>query len=414
MPMVRVPRAFHGGFRRPAGRVLLAACIASVMIEAGVAIAKPPAGAVREVGPRGLQVSAAKKVARQPKRGDQTKTSKTRPTPKSLSGPDTLIGTESSVGSEPAPAADSLSGSEPTADAEPSTESAPTLEWCPTPRFPIRHGIEVGPATVGLAGAGVNAADLTPVAAGRASALANGTDLETGRPMLNRLDIRGQLTIDVPCVINCCRVAQTGGLYALRNSSSLDFEARDCDFEAMPGADGVVTSCVVLHPRTMRRCVVTGGSDGVKLSSAAGCLIEDCWIFGQTAADGSHNDAVQAMKGTGDWDTWLIRRCRIEGPWQAQTSAAMLKADLGDLSGVTIRECLLTGGAYTLYTRAKTGYAISRIRVVGNVWAGGSWQYGPHSSDCKDLDWQDNWVAPVTSAASPVGLALEAQMPLPR
>ncbi len=137
--------------------------------------------------------------------------------------------------------------------------------------------------------------------------------------MLSLLDIAGQLTIDVPCVVDRCRVTQVGGLYAVRNSSSLEFEARHCEFEAVIDDDGKLAAAVLLNPITVRRCIIKGGQDGIKLSSAVGCRIEDSWIYGQIATSGSHNDGIQAVKGTGEWDARLICRCRVEGPWRRQT-----------------------------------------------------------------------------------------------
>ncbi|MGC1273280.1 MAG: hypothetical protein WBC44_06200 [Planctomycetaceae bacterium] len=283
-----------------------------------------------------------------------------------------------------------------------------------TSKVLIRHGIDVGPATVGLRGAGVRVQRLELVTGGKASNLANGIDPATGRPMLSLLDIAGQLTIDVPCVLDRCRVTQVGGLFAIRNSPMVDFEARDCEFDAAMGPDGTVAACVVLNARTLRRCIVKGGRDGIKLASVGGCLIEDCWIYGQIAGDGAHCDGIQTMKGQGDWDTWIINRCRIEGPWQRQTSALMLQADTGDLSGVTVRDCLLSGGTYTVYTRAKTGNVISKVRVVGNVWVDQSWKYGPHSNDCEELDFSNNWTAPSSSESSPIAVSVESARQLTR
>ena len=144
---------------------------------------------------------------------------------------------------EPEPTEPTPTEPEPTPTEPEPTEPEPTE---PPPagtqpeRTPITHGLEVGPATVGLAGGGVTYSKLTLVSGGKASTLVNGTDPETGRPMLSLLDIAGQLTIDVPCVIDRCRVTQVGGLYGVRNSPMVDFEARDSEFEALPGPDGKV------------------------------------------------------------------------------------------------------------------------------------------------------------------------------
>lgn len=282
------------------------------------------------------------------------------------------------------------------------------------PKAAITHGLDVGPATVGLSGGHVAMQQLKLVSGGKASQLANAIDPETGRPMLTMLDIAGQLTIDVPCVIDRCRVTQVGGNFCIRNSPMVDFEARDCEFEAVASPSGKVATCVVLNGRTLRRCIIKGGRDGIKLASTGGCLIEDCWVYGQISGDGAHCDGLQMTKSQGDWDTWIIRRCRFEGPWQRQTSALLLQADQDDLSGVTVENCFLSGGTYTLYTRAKSGHSISKIRVVGNVWADESWKFGPHSNDCEDLDFRDNWTVPATSSTSPVAVNLDGATSLSR
>jgi hypothetical protein len=274
----------------------------------------------------------------------------------------------------------------------------------------IRHGIDVGPETVGLRGAGVREQDLTPKRGGKASALANTKDEVTGRPMLRRLDITGQVTIDVPCVIAECRLTQTGGLYGVRSTERHEYEVRDCDLECRPDAAGKTASCVLLRPTVVRRSVVRGGEDGIKIGAAGGCLVEDTWVHGLVARKGTHNDAVQ-MTGTVEPDMgpdrWVFRRCRFEGRWRAQTSAMILQAkDQGPIHGVTVEDCLLSGGAYSLYTRRSEKFEFTGLHVRGNVFADGSSQFGPWSNDVNAEELSSNRLAPATSETSPVAVDL--------
>lgn len=263
----------------------------------------------------------------------------------------------------------------------------------------VQHGVDVGPHNTGLVAAGVTADDLKPSPGGRASRLANGTDEGTGWPMLSRLDITGSLTIDAPCVIEHCRLTADNAWYGVRNDQGHKCILRDCDLHGPLWSNGRgICASVVLYPSTMQRCVITGGSDGIKFGPTD-CLIEDCWIHSQIATPGSHNDAMQMSSGRGDYDSYIIRRCRIEGPFREPTSALIVGANAntgGHSSGVTLDSCFLSGGGWTLYLRQTAPYTLSRVTITGCYFAEGAAKWGYLSTDGQPVEWANNWLVPLT------------------
>ena len=67
-----------------------------------------------------------------------------------------------------------------------------------------------------------------------------------------------------------------------------------------------------------------------------------------------HPDAVQSVGGS----NITIRNNRLEGPWQAQTSAIIFKADFAPIRNAVIEGNLLSGGTYSLYVLSTSKYAV--------------------------------------------------------
>lgn len=288
----------------------------------------------------------------------------------------------------------------------------------------ITHGTGVTTSNVGLAGKGVSLLNLTPAIGGirgYASQLANSTDVATGWPRLYRLDITGQVIIDVPCVIEQCRVTNAGivnGWYTIKNNNSLDFILRDCELNGPIGSDGTAVDAVVLFPRSMQRCIVWGGIDGMKISRfGGGCLIEESLIYGQFVIGTSHSDGVQITGGSvGELDTWVFSRCRIEGIYQGAADPMMLQAELtGNVSGVTIQDCFLSGGAYCIQTRQFDPYQFTKLKISGCLFAQGSAKYGPYATSVTPDVWLENYLASVvnTSVSVPVQVQSKVLLALP-
>lgn len=288
----------------------------------------------------------------------------------------------------------------------------------------IAHGTDVCTANIALAGKSVSSVDLTVSPGGNASVLANGTDSETGLPRLFRLDITGTVYINVPCVIEQCRITKAGdgvsGWYTVANSNNLNWIMRDSELYGPLAEDGHAVSAVVLYPRTMQRCVVAGGIDGVKVFASGGCLVEDCFIYGQYIVGTSHSDGVQLEggDGTGDWDQWIFRRCRIEGSYKGEICAMILQTRKdttvnSSVVGVTIQDCFLAGGPFTVQTRQFSGWSFTKSKINGCIWERDSWLYGPYSSDASEVLWSNNYTALATghTLGSPVVVSDKVVLP---
>jgi hypothetical protein len=251
-------------------------------------------------------------------------------------------------------------------------------------------------------GIGINAPAqqaLTRKLGGKASLLATKTD-DTGRALLEYLDIAGQLTIDVPCTIRRCRVTAGSAWYGVKNNLFLDFTLEDCELLGPTREDGDAVAAVVLAPHVMRRCVVQGGKDGLKIGRTNGCLIEDCLIYDLNSFNGFHSDGIQIVGSLeGDFDRWVFRRCRIEVKNEAQCcmmlQAKTVLSGTANVSGITIEDCYLSGGGYSLQLRQFAPFTMSKLKVSGCVFSKATWKFGPViCNPTLDL-WQNNVVGEV-------------------
>ncbi|MGE3327833.1 MAG: hypothetical protein AB7N61_20780 [Acidimicrobiia bacterium] len=151
---------------------------------------------------------------------------------------------------------------------------------------------------------------------------------------------------------------------------------------------GVTEKCsagVAPNQYTARRVEVSGCEDGFKVGNNT--TIEGSWVHSLRYSGGAHNDAIQAVGGS----NIQILRNRLDGPWQAQTSAMILHSDLLPLEDVRIAENLISGGTYSLYVKAKPGMPEPRDVVVeDNVWIRDSYKFGSHNQTGAGVTWRGN------------------------
>lgn len=118
---------------------------------------------------------------------------------------------------------------------------------------------------------------------------------------------------------------------------------------------------------------IHGTGDGLRANGDV--LIQDSWIHDLQECAQCHNDGVQISQGRGI----VVRHNRIENSL-AQTSALLVKADQGDISGLDIADNILDGGGYTVYL-LNARYVVTNVRFRGNAFGrsyhlrGG--RYGP-------------------------------------
>lgn len=144
---------------------------------------------------------------------------------------------------------------------------------------------------------------------------------------------------------------------------------------------------------TVRHSNLHGLGDGIKGGSQS--LYEHNYIHSLAEGEGQHNDGIQISQGR----DIVIRGNRIVRP-PVQTSAILLKADLGPVSDVVIEYNWLDGGNYTLYLIGKgpsprangsdTPHPTRRITVRSNI-IGNGYRWGPLLERAvEDLIWECN------------------------
>lgn len=205
--------------------------------------------------------------------------------------------------------------------------------------------------------------------------------------VIDALDVSGRIRVSADNVtIRRTRVTTNGALYAIR----VDPDTRGTVVEDVEliGTDNNASVGIVYGNYTIRRAEIRGFEDGPRLGSNT--VVEDCWVHSTRKFEGTHNDAAQSLGGS---NIKLLGN-RLEGPWRASTSAALLSANWSPLRNVVVRGNLLSGGGYTLYVERKDGAgqpAPSNILVEDNVWVEDSWAFGPVTTAAEaDITWRNN------------------------
>ncbi|MDP8931294.1 MAG: right-handed parallel beta-helix repeat-containing protein [Actinomycetota bacterium] len=153
---------------------------------------------------------------------------------------------------------------------------------------------------------------------------------------------------------------------------------------------------------TLRRANIHGVGDGVRVGSKS--LYEANFIHDLAIGGGSHNDGMQA---TGPTTDATIRGNTIVHV-REQTSAIIVKADLGPITDILIEGNWLNGGAYTLYAYSTAEHATQDVTVRHNRF-GRTHVYGPIATKKPHrLRWEGNvWddtgdpIPPPDSAEAP-------------
>ncbi|MFN2557380.1 MAG: hypothetical protein ABR592_11045 [Nitriliruptorales bacterium] len=135
---------------------------------------------------------------------------------------------------------------------------------------------------------------------------------------------------------------------------------------------------------TLLRANIHGVGDGVRVGSNSryeGNFIHDLAIGG-----GSHNDGMQL---TGPTSKVTIRGNTIIHV-RRQTSAIIVKSDLGPISDILIEGNWLNGGTYTVYAYSTKKYATQDVTLRANRF-GRDHVYGPVATENpRRLRWEGN------------------------
>ncbi len=135
---------------------------------------------------------------------------------------------------------------------------------------------------------------------------------------------------------------------------------------------------------TLRRANIHNIGDGVRVGSNS--LYEGNFIHDLAIGNGSHNDGMQV---TGTTIRATIRGNTINHV-RRQTSAIIVKADLGPIRDILIEGNWLNGGSYTLYAYSTPAHVTEGITVRNNRF-GRDHIYGPVATkNPRRLFWEGN------------------------
>ncbi len=200
-------------------------------------------------------------------------------------------------------------------------------------------------------------------------------------------EITGNLKIQAENVSVRCVKLKTSGRYGIECRSGCEnLLVEDTEISGATEAQlvGLVSGAIY-------RRVHLYDSQGDHLKLDAGTLEESFLENDYRPTASSHNDAVQTGVSSGPI---IIRNNNIEGPFQDQTSALIIKSDFGTINDVTIEGNRLYGGNYTLYLRSGGGNsAPDNVIVRDNVFVRDSWNFGPTSIDTfrgQCIVWEEN------------------------
>lgn len=212
--------------------------------------------------------------------------------------------------------------------------------------------------------------------------------ITTPGAVIEDLDISdegGGLAVEVRAnnvVIRNCRIAATpaaggGCIKQVNNATGLVVE--DC--ELLYDAAGSYDACVGESDYTLRRCHIHHVSEGPRVGSNT--TIQDCYIHTLLVDDpDAHADAVQSTGGTNmiiDHNTIVADQ---EGADFAN-AALILGAEFEASSNLTVSDCLLDGGGFTLFMGPSFDdgairFPMSGVTVTGNRF-GRAAEFGPTS-----------------------------------
>jgi hypothetical protein len=167
-----------------------------------------------------------------------------------------------------------------------------------------------------------------------------------------------------------CSFDGDGDWFGIRKmDGSANILIRDCEaFNAQTvfAIDGV--GAITLERVNIHTC-----ENGIRARDA---LIRDCYIHDVQWTPDAHHDCIEVYGG----GNVIIDHCNLQLP-NSETGCVNIATDFGDISDVTVTNCLLNGGTYTIYARIQgSGSSLTDVTVANNVF-GSDYIYGILSAD---------------------------------
>ena len=234
---------------------------------------------------------------------------------------------------------------------------------------PIVHGKDIGASNTGVP-AGTT---LTPVS--------GSVVLSTPGQIWEGKELTGTIKVTADNVtIRNCKIHSTGYFGISNQGKNLLVER--CE---VTGDAGQYTG-IVADDATVRRCDIHHFENPLVVSSNA--IVEENYIHDLDYHDpAAHPDGIEWASGG---SSSVIRRNRIV--IGAHTACVNLTPYSGGAANNnTVEDNFFAGGTYSLYIRGDGGGTVNGVAVRGNVWAKGSYAYGPASIVAvSNLTWENN------------------------
>jgi|GEM_PF-5252155 len=246
----------------------------------------------------------------------------------------------------------------------------------------VAHGIELTPAHVGIAGAGLTYGDLTPTSNNISSSadgeIIEGWDVTDGRITVNHNNV----------IVRNCRVNATGD-YGIHVNGGSGSRVEWCEIY---GSDSA--SLYLETPgNSAYRCRIEDAVDSVKIGTD--WVLTECYISGHKGdnpdAPAAHMDCVQSVGGSNG----LIERCylRLDDYLDAGAPNGCIQwgANFSPISDYTAEDCYFWGAPqanYAFRVGSKSSQPDpSNITVTGCIWEDGAWTSGPVNLPTDKVGW---------------------------
>jgi len=223
-------------------------------------------------------------------------------------------------------------------------------------------------------------ATTTGVPAGTTLTPSGSINTSSNGQVIDSMEVTGAIIVNHANVtISKCKVNAASVFRGILHNSGDGLAVTDTEvFDAV--ADGVNSTSGA--SATFTRLHIHDCDDNIK--RGANTDLFDSYIHGYIITGGSHNDGLQISDGS----NMITDGNRIDGPYQGQTSAMIVKADFGLIDNVTITNNRLSGGAYTLYVRKGTSFATpTNVTITGNTFEKESFVFGAFSFDTPTATW---------------------------
>jgi len=179
---------------------------------------------------------------------------------------------------------------------------------------------------------------------------------------------------DITIVFRNCRF---GNVYKGLQDSRVFYEFENCSLVRFQGSNASFLNCAI------------GGSYQDGMNPYRHVKVVNCYFsdFSHMHEGGEyHTDGIHVFgKANVDVVDITFERCRFEVPFNNPdgsdaiiNSCIMLVPEYSNASDVTVRDCIVNGGGYTIYAYVKDGYDFTLSNVLfENIRVGGAAVFGP-------------------------------------